>query len=160
MTAGLDPDRFRFAMGHLPTAVTVVTARDDAGAAHGMTVSAVTSLSLEPPLLLVCIDAHAAIHDLLTRAPVFGVDVLAHDQELVARRFADRGRHRYDDHTGEASPAGLPIVPGALAHFDVHRTSTMPGGDHAIVIGTVVWERCHSGRPLCYFRSGYTELAR
>ena len=85
----MDATRFRQTMGHLPTAVTVVTVKDDAGRYyHGLTVSAVTSLSLQPPMLLVCIDRDATVHDLLVSAGMFGVNVLSDAQEDLARRFA------------------------------------------------------------------------
>ena len=155
---GLDPDRFRLVMGRLPTGVTVVTVRDASGTAHGMTANAVTSLSLDPPLLLLCVDRHALIHDLLAGADTLGVNVLAEGQETVARRFADRDRHRYEDHDGPMSPGGLPLIPGAIAHLDVRRSDVHAGGDHSIITGLVAWAGLRDGRPLCYFRSQYTGL--
>jgi flavin reductase (DIM6/NTAB) family NADH-FMN oxidoreductase RutF len=159
MRVPVGADQFRHTMSHLASGVTIVTARDAAGKAWGMTASAVTSLSLEPPMLLVCIDRGAAIHDLLASTDAFGINVLEEGQADVARRFAERDRHGYDDHSGERSPGGLPLVPGALAHLDVVRTAVYHGGDHAIITGTVVWGAAQDGRPLCYFRSAYRGLA-
>ena len=165
MRVSIGADQFRHTMGHLAGGVTVVTARDGDGRAWGMTASAVTSLSLEPPMVLVCIDRAASIHDLLASSATFGINVLAEDQEAIARRFADRERHGYDEpggersSGGERSPGGLPLVPGALAHVEVRRAAVYDGGDHSIITGTVVWSAARDGRPLCYFRSGYTRLA-
>ncbi len=155
----ISPDAFRHTLGHLAAGVTVLVIRDDAGRAHGMTASAVTSLSLEPPMLLVCVDRHAAIHSLAVASPVFGINILAHDQEALAVRFADRDRHAWDD-PAAASPAGLPLVTGALAHLDIRRGTVYDGGDHSILTGTVEWAETRDGAPLCYFRSRYTGLAR
>jgi flavin reductase (DIM6/NTAB) family NADH-FMN oxidoreductase RutF len=159
MVPPVDAHQFRHTMSHLASGVTIVTARDAAGRAWGMTASAVTSLSLGPPMLLVCIDRAATIHDLLASTDVFGINVLEEGQAEIARRFADRDRHGYDDHSGARSPAGLPLVPGALAHLDVMRGAVYHGGDHAIITGTVSWGAGQDGRPLCYFRSAYQGLA-
>ena len=145
-------------MGHLASGVTVVTVLDAAGGAHGMTASAVTSLSLEPPLLLVCIDRAAAIHDLIVRAPAFGVNILADGQESGARRFADRDRHAIAAGEGGRSPAGLPLLAGALATIDCARGAVYDGGDHSIVTGAVGWSRLREGTPLIYFRSTYGRM--
>lgn len=153
-------DRFRLTLGHLASAVTVLVAKDAAGLAHGMTASAVTSLSLDPPMILVCVDRDAAIHDLVVGAPVFGINVLALEQEALAVRFADRSRHAWPDHAGERSPAGLPLVTAALARIDARRGPVYQGGDHSIITGTIEWADTREGLPLCHFRSRYTGLSR
>jgi len=159
MRDSIGANQFRHTMGQLASGVTVVTVRDASGRAWGMTVSAVTSLSLDPPMLLVCIDQAAAIYDLLVSADIFGVNVLEESQADVARRFADRDRHAWDDHEGEHSSVSLPLVTGAIAHVDVMRKEVYDGGDHSIITGTVMWSAVREGRPLCYFRSDYTGLA-
>ncbi|MFI5207201.1 MAG: flavin reductase family protein [Gemmatimonadales bacterium] len=156
----LSPERFRATMAHLVAGVTVVAVKDGAGRSVGMTASAVTALSLEPPMLLVCIDRSAAIHDLIVRAPAFAVSILADDQENVARRFADPERHEFSAAGVAAGPSGLPLVEGALAHVECTRTAVHDGGDHSIVTGTLEWSRTREGAPLCHFRSGYGRPAR
>ncbi len=156
---GLPADRFRATMGHLATGVTVITVFDEKGRPHGLTASAVTSLSLEPPMLLVCIDRDASIHDLIVRAPAFGVSILAEDQEAVALQFADHDRHGFEGESAPAGPLGLPAVQGALAHLEVQHTGVLDGGDHTIVTATVEWSRTREGRPLCYFRSRFARLS-
>jgi flavin reductase (DIM6/NTAB) family NADH-FMN oxidoreductase RutF len=158
MRHSIGADQFRQTMSRLATGVTIVTARDADGRAWGMTASAVTSLSLAPPMLLVCIDRAATIHDLLTQSEWFGVNVLEEGQADVARRFAHRETHSYDDHDGEHSPGGLPLVPGAIAYVDVLRTAVYDGGDHAIITGDVAWSAVREGRPLLYFHSTFTQL--
>jgi flavin reductase (DIM6/NTAB) family NADH-FMN oxidoreductase RutF len=152
-------DQFRLTMGQLATGVTVVTVRDGAGLAHGMTASSVASLSLAPPMLLVCIDRDAAIHGMIVGAPEFGITILSADQEEVARRFADRDRHAFADGEWATSPAGLPLLAGGLAHLDCRRSAVYDGGDHSIVTGTVEWAEVREAAPLCYFRSRYGRIA-
>lgn len=140
-------------MSHLAGAVTVVTVREGDHAV-GMTASTVTSLSLEPPLLLVCVDRRAAIYKEVGRQTHFGVNVLAGDQEAIARRFAERERARIEL-SGALSPAGLPLIEGALAHLDCQRAEIVPAGDHVIVTGTPVWSTTRPGPALIYFMRRY-----
>ena len=146
---------FRHALGHLASGVTVLVARDASGAAHGMTASAVTSLSLEPPMVLVCVDRKAAIHGLAVSAQSLGLSILASGQEGVAVRFADRDRHAITEAVAERSPSGLPLIPGALARLEIRRGAVYDGGDHSIITGTVEWADAREGEPLIYFRSHY-----
>jgi flavin reductase (DIM6/NTAB) family NADH-FMN oxidoreductase RutF len=146
-------------MSTLASGVTVLMVKDRGGAPFGMTASAVTSLSLEPPMLLVCIDHQAAIHQLVVSSERFGINVLAADQADVAVRFADRARHHNRDHRGALSPAGLPLIPGALVHIDVRKDAVYEGGDHSIVTGVLEWSQTRDdGTPLVYWRSRYSGL--
>ena len=147
-------------MGHLAAGVTVVTVKDGAGRAMGMTASALTSLSLDPPMLLVCIDKSALLHDLIVGAPGFAVSILSEDQADLARNFAERERHTFETNGGPRSPSGVPLVPGALGHLECARGAVYEGGDHSIVTGTVAWAEMRGGSPLVHFRSGYGHLAR
>lgn len=147
-------------MGHLVAGVSVVAARAAEGRVLGMTASAVASLSLEPPMLLVCVDRSAEIHDTLVSAPLFSLNILAAGQRELALRFATRGEQHFDGLDVGISPGGLPRIRGALAHFECRRGSVYDGGDHSIVTGTVEWAATDDGAPLCYFRSGYPELAQ
>ncbi len=154
----VDAELFRAAMGRLAAGVSVVTARDGAGRAHGMTASALTSLSLDPPMVLVCVGHEASLHDTIIGADVLGVNVLAAGQRAIAEQFALRGRQAWTGE-GPVSPAGLPLVADALVHLDCRRAAVYAGGDHSIVTGVVEWARIRDGAPLCYFRSTYTGLA-
>lgn len=154
----VDAQRFRDTMAQLATGVTVVTLRDEQGRPMGMTASAVCSLSLEPPMLLVCVDRNAEIHGAIVRTPFFGVNVLALEQEQLAVRFARREPDRFDGTDWDVGPAGLPVLPGALAQLECRRADVFAAGDHAIVTGVVEWATTRGGEPLCYFRSRYTGL--
>lgn len=154
----LDAARFRHTMSQLATGVTIVTARVARGRALGLTASSVTSLSLEPPMLLVCIGRDAVIHDAILEAEHFGVNVLAADQRELARRFADRDRQYLEDGEYVLSPNGVPMLPGSLARIECRRRSRHEGGDHTIVTGVLDWSETGEGRPLCYVRGGYAEL--
>ena len=153
----LDAARFRQTMGQLATGVAVVTVRTPQGGL-GMTASSVSSLSLEPPLLLVCVGHDAAIHDVLLHAERFGVNVLASGQEALARRFADRARQGLDVSALETSPGGVPILAGALARIECRLHGHFTAGDHTIITGLLEWSDVGAGRPLCYFRGGFDGL--
>lgn len=154
----LDATRFRHTMGQLATGVTVVTARVPRGRAVGITASSVTSLSLDPPMLLVCVGRDAVIHDPLLEAERFAVNVLTVDQRELARRFADRSRQLLEEGEFVLSPGGAPLLPGALARIECRRRTDLVAGDHTIVTGTLEWSEVGEGAPLCYFRGDYVEL--
>jgi len=153
----LDAARFRHTMGQLATGVAVITVRTAEGGL-GMTASSVTSLSLDPPLLLVCVGHEAAIREPLLQTERFGVNVLAADQEVVARRFADRESQRLAAAELELSPGGVPILGGALARIECRHHGHFTAGDHSIVTGALEWSDVGRGRPLCYFRGGFAAL--
>ncbi len=154
----LDAARFRHTMSQLVTGVTVVTAKVSRGRALGITASSVTSLSLEPPMLLVCIGRDAEIHDTLLEAERFGVNVLAADQRELARRFADRDRQLLGEGEYALSPGGVPVLPGSLARIECRRRSRHEAGDHTIVTGVLEWSETGEGEPLCYLRGGFVAL--
>jgi flavin reductase (DIM6/NTAB) family NADH-FMN oxidoreductase RutF len=156
----LDEAAFRHTMSQLPTGVSIVTARAARGRAVGMTAGSVTSLSLDPPMLLVCVGRDSELHDVLLEAERFGVNVLAADQVELARRFADRDRQLLDEREVVASPGGAPLMPRSLARIECRRRSHLDGGDHTIVTGILEWSEVTEGRPLCYFGGRYAELAR
>lgn len=154
----IDGATFRMAMGRLATGVTVVSVRAADGRAAGMTASAVASLSLEPPMVLVCVGHAGVLHQALTSAEIFGIAILAEDQEATSRRFATRETQHFDGLDCAVSPGGLPVLPGTLAYLECRRRASLPGGDHTIVTGTVEWATAADGRPLLYFTGGYRRL--
>ncbi|MDO8665260.1 MAG: flavin reductase family protein [Gemmatimonadales bacterium] len=156
----LDPQRFRQTMGSLVTGVTVVAARDARGVLRGMTAASVTSLSLEPPMLLVCVGHDAEIHDTLVGSPLFTVSVLAEGQDRLAERFATRGSQHFDDLDARVTPGGLPVIAGAIAHLECRRDAVHAAGDHTIVTGVIEWAATEPGAPLCHFRSRYMGVVR
>jgi flavin reductase (DIM6/NTAB) family NADH-FMN oxidoreductase RutF len=154
----IDPARFRQLLGRFATGVTVLTVRDGDGHATGMTASSLASVSLDPPLLSVCVDHSAELHDVILAAPEFVVNVLESAQEELARRFADKHEDRFEGVGYHLGPEGRIRLDGALAHVECERFATYPGGDHTIVIGRVIGGETHDGHPLLYYRGGYAAL--
>jgi len=157
----LDPDTFRSVLGRFASGVTVVTVRDAAGHDHGMTVSAFASVSLVPPLILVCVEQTASSHDPLLGATHFAVNILAAHQEPISRRFASGDETKRFDGIGYTrGQSGAALLDDALAHIECRRTTEHPTGDHTVVIGEVQTAVAHAKRPLLYYRGGYAQLER
>jgi 3-hydroxy-9,10-secoandrosta-1,3,5(10)-triene-9,17-dione monooxygenase reductase component len=154
----VDPARFRQLLGRFATGVTVLTVRDGAGQPAGMTASSLASVSLEPPLVSVCVDHTAELHDLIVAAPEFVVNVLEGGQEELSRRFADKHDDRFAGVGYHLGPEGQVRLDGALAHIECERFAIYPTGDHTIVIGRVIGGDTHDGHPLLYYRGGYAAL--
>ncbi|HEY5939534.1 MAG TPA: flavin reductase family protein [Gemmatimonadales bacterium] len=157
-TSAIDPFQFRQLLGHFATGVTVLTLTTPEGQPLGMTANSLASVSLSPPLMSVCVDREAEMHSVILQASEFVVNVLASDQEALARRFSDKHEDRFDGVGYRLSPEGLVLLDGALAHFVCAREATYPAGDHTIVLGRVVGGTTHEGHPLLYYRGGYAAL--
>ncbi|MCU0621578.1 MAG: flavin reductase family protein [Gemmatimonadales bacterium] len=155
----LDGAVFRKLMGRFATGVTVITARAADGHLQGMTANSLTSVSLAPPLILVCIDHRASMYDTLTRGQRFAVNILEASQETLSRRFAGDHDDRFDGIGYRESPRGLILLDGALAHLECEREALHEAGDHTIVVARVLAGTAAEGHPLCYFRGGYAALA-
>ena len=145
-------------MGRFATGVTVLTVNGADGRPLGMTASSLASVSLERPLVSVCVDHAAELLDAILAAPVFVVNILESRQEALSRRFADRHEDRFDGVGYHRSPEGLVLLDGALAHLECDRFASYPGGDHTIIIGRVIGGSTGEGRPLLYYRGGYATL--
>lgn len=155
----INPDDFRRALGHFATGVTVVTACAENGSPAGITVSAFSSLSLEPPLVLICIDKKAYLHKFLSDGTPFVVNLLAADQEALSRRFASRDPDRFAGVGYSVSSLGAPLLNDVLATIECRSVAQHDGGDHTIFVGEVQSASVREGTPLLYFRGGYRELA-
>jgi flavin reductase (DIM6/NTAB) family NADH-FMN oxidoreductase RutF len=138
----VDVSAFRKAMGSFPTGVTVVTVAYGDGDMHGVTVNSFSSVSLEPMLVLACLDETSRAVGLIERAGAFNVNVLSAGQEDVSRRFANRhrpaGRAMFDGVAFEPGITGCPVLVGAAASFDCWLRQSYRAGDHLIVLGEVV----------------------
>jgi len=159
----IDPATFRSVLGRFTSGVTVVTVSDSQHFDHGMTVSAFCSLSLEPPLVLICIEKSASLHDVLAAgntASQFAVNILEAKQEEVARRFAEEYPDRFDGVGFTRGTTGAPIIDDCLAVIECEVQSRHPAGDHTIVIGAVIGSATKEGSPLLYYRGGYAALER
>jgi flavin reductase (DIM6/NTAB) family NADH-FMN oxidoreductase RutF len=157
-TPEADRQRLRAVMGHFVTGVAVVTARDERGAV-GMTTNALTSLSLDPLLLLVCFDNAARTLPVVRATRRFAVNVLSAGQEGVAGRFASK--LPLDEKFGDVThhdQHGVPVLDGALAWVACDLRELLPGGDHTIGIGAVAAMGHGEGRPLVWHRGVYSTL--
>jgi flavin reductase (DIM6/NTAB) family NADH-FMN oxidoreductase RutF len=155
----IDKVEFRRALGHFASAVTVVTTKLASGEPAGITVTAFSSLSLEPPLVLICIDRRARLHDHLAVGGHFAVNILAEDQETVSRRFATSEGDQFRDVGFTTAATGSPLVQDAICAIECTIVDCLPGGDHTIIVGEVQAAHIREGKPLLYFRGGYAALA-
>ena len=159
---GLTPEALRHALGHFATGVTVITTRDASGAPVGTTANAVSSLSLDPPLVLVCLVRDSATLAALGDHGSFAINVLADNQHDLSSEFARRGADAGWEGVAHASGVtGSPRLHGVLATIDCDVERRLDGGDHEIVIGRVRdLETSPGARPLLFFRGVYGELKR
>jgi len=158
----LSADEFRNALGCFATGVTVIT-MEQAGNVHGMTANAFCSVSLDPQLVLVCVDQRTLTHELMRDKQRFGINVLAADQQRLSLYYADPNRLHHDaeakagarfDHTRQ----GTPVLHGALAYLECRLHSAQQAGDHTIFVAAVEDAVVREGRPLLFFRGHYHEL--
>jgi len=158
----VDAMTLRAAMRAWATGVTVVTSADG-DTPHGMAVSSFTSLSLEPPLVLVSLEKISRTHALVARSGVFGVTILSEDQEEVSNRFANprtEPGYRFSNLATHTLLTGAPVLSEGLAFFDCRVVATHEAGTHTVFIGEVVAaKRGKPGQPLLYFNQGYRKLA-
>ncbi len=156
----MDEYRFRSVLSRFASGVTVVTAVDVKGVDHGITVSAFCSLSLEPPLVLVCIDHETVMHGVLGGASAFAVNVLSVDQEDLARKFSDPDNDRFDGTSFTRAANGAASLTGAAATLECAMMERYEGGDHTIFVGRVESAESSDAPPLLYYRGGYAKLER
>jgi flavin reductase (DIM6/NTAB) family NADH-FMN oxidoreductase RutF len=154
----VDASTFRRTLGQFASGVTVVTTRDASGRPLGLTVSAFCAVSLEPPLVLVCIDHRSDANRGLRESGEFAVSVLSERQEDVSRRFAAAGSDKREGFPFLDGPLGLPLVPGAVAHLECRVRSCHDEGDHAVWVGEVLGAAAHPGPPLLHHTGGYRRL--
>ena len=154
----LTPTEFRTALRSFAAGVTVVTTRDREGRPSGLTASAFTSVSLTPPLVLVCVDHAATAHPDFRTHGWFAVNVLRREQESLSRRFAVSGSDKFQGLAYHDGSSGLPLLDGTLATLECRIVDAHEAGDHTIFIGLVESASISGGRPLIYFHSAYYSL--
>jgi flavin reductase (DIM6/NTAB) family NADH-FMN oxidoreductase RutF len=157
----LTKDEYRQLIGCFPTGVTIITMEHE-GEVRGMTANAITSVSLDPLLLLICVDKRTITHRFLEQATTFAVNILAEDQEHVSRALASRDSddaRRLMGHPYHPGQNGAPILDDCVAYLECRITEVFPGGDHSIFIGEVVWgEVMRDAPPLIFHRGKYRRL--
>jgi flavin reductase (DIM6/NTAB) family NADH-FMN oxidoreductase RutF len=158
----VSPSEFRKALGCFATGITVITV-DHENEVHGMTANAFTSVSLDPMLVLVCVDQRARTHAHLHAKKRFGVNVLAEDQRLISEYYARpaRAHDRAAEEAGaifERTRHGTPVLHGALAYLECRLHTAQDAGDHTIFIAEVEEVVVRPGRPLLFFESKYHKI--
>ena len=158
MSQEFDQQTFRRVMGQFATGITVVTALDREGRNCGMTVNSFTSVSLDPPLVLVCVDKRLEFFKVITETSQFNVNFLSQAQADLSRRFATKGIDKFAGVEHRQGRMGAPLLTETLGHLECSRYDLLPGGDHVIVIGKVEHLASTDGEPLLYFSSSYRVL--
>ena len=158
--AAVTSEEFRRACGRFATGVAIASVLDSKGTPHGLTVSSFTSVSLDPPLILICLGhAVSAIHH-FRAATHFGINILAEDQRALSDRFSRKREDRFEGVAWQPGVTGVPLLPGVLAAIEcaVHRI--VPMGDHDILVGEVVHAQVADGEPLVHYSGSYREARK
>ncbi|MFY9726076.1 MAG: flavin reductase family protein [Bryobacteraceae bacterium] len=150
---------FRRACGRFSTGVTIASVVDRQGMPHGLTVSSFTSVSLDPPLVLIALAHSASVMDAFSNASFFAINVLAAGQRDLAERFALKGHDRFDGLAWHAGETGSPLLPGTLAEIECAIRQRFTAGDHDLFVGEMVRAVVRGGEPLLYFSGRYRGLA-
>jgi flavin reductase (DIM6/NTAB) family NADH-FMN oxidoreductase RutF len=151
----IDPRALRRAFGAFATGVTITTARDAGGAPVGFTANSFASVSLDPPLLLVCLASTASSYPAFRSAEGFAVNILSAGQRAVSTAFATRGVDKFAGVAWSEHATGAPVLDGAVAWFDCRMHAIVPAGDHVILIGRIVDFAANDAAPLGYCRGAY-----
>ena len=151
----IDPELFKQALGSFASGVTILTTQDQEGQLRGMTVSAFCSVSLDPPLVLVCIDQKAECHPNLRGIGRFAVNILGEAQRELSRRFATKGIDRFEGVRVRPGATGVPLLDGALSVLECRVVRAHPAGDHTIFVGEVQEAEVAPEAPLLHFRGRY-----
>jgi len=149
----LPRDELKTAFSLFPSGVVIATTCDADGRPHGFTASSFTPLSLDPPMLLVCIARSAQCYPAFMRAEHFAINVLPPEHEALALLFATRGAEKFAGDSFAAGAQGMPVLRDAVASFVCRVAERLPGGDHTILTGEVEAGRCRAdGAAMLYFR--------
>jgi flavin reductase (DIM6/NTAB) family NADH-FMN oxidoreductase RutF len=152
--SGLDQARFREALGHFATGITIVTATD-AGEPVGFSCQSFAALSLDPPMVILAPAKSSTSWPRIARAGAFCVNILEEHQEAVCRNFAISGGDKFDGVDWTPGVSGAPLIAGSLATVECTLGSIYEGGDHELVTGHVVNLEIGQGSPLLFYRSGF-----
>jgi len=153
------PEDFRNACARFATGVAIATVADAGGTPHGLTVNSFASVSLEPPLVLICIAKTATAYSVFQRAEGFAINVLRAEQSVLSQRFAAKQEDRFEGLPWRPGLYGAPVLDGVLAVLECAMHSSFEAGDHTVFIGRVEKAGWHDGAPLVYFSSAYRKLS-
>lgn len=152
------PDEFRAALSRFPSGITVVTSLDRDGIYHGITVSAFCSVSLEPPLILVCIEKTTGSHRAINESGIFVVNILGAGQDDLSEKFSIPFVEKFNGVDFVLGIGGVPMLTGALVNLECRLRNAFDGGDHSIFVGEVEGVSIRDGEPLVYFHGNYRDL--
>ena len=155
----IEPNELRRVTGHFATGVTIITTASKSGAPFGLTANAFTSVSLNPPLLLVAVDKKAESYPHFEESKVFTVNILSDEQETLSRKFAVSGGDKFQGVAYQMGANGVPILDGALAYLECKLYAVYDGGDHTLFLGEIEEARTREIKPLIFYRGGYRALA-
>jgi flavin reductase (DIM6/NTAB) family NADH-FMN oxidoreductase RutF len=154
----IEKNQLRQVMGHFATGVTIITTLNKDGQMHGLTANAFTSVSLEPPLLLISVDKKAESYPAFEESKVFTVNILADEQEALSRKFAVSGGNKFEGVAYRRGANGAAILDGTLAHIECTLYAAYDGGDHSIYLGEIQEAEVREGKPLVFYRGGYRAI--
>jgi len=154
----IEKNQLRQVMGHFATGVTIITTFNKDGQMHGLTANAFTSVSLEPPLLLISVDKKAESWPAFEESKVFTVNILADEQEALSRKFAVSGGNKFEGVAYRQGANGAAILDGTLAHIECTLYAAYEGGDHSIYLGEIQEAEVREGKPLVCYRGGYRAI--
>ncbi len=154
----IDARELRNVMGNFATGVTIITTKNAAGKPFGLTANAFSSLSLDPPLLLICVDKKVDCYACFDESKVFGVNFLSEGQDQLSNRFATKGIEKFEGVSYKLGELGVALLDDALAHIECKVASAYEGGDHTIYVGEIQSATVLSDRPLLFFRGKYFKL--
>jgi flavin reductase (DIM6/NTAB) family NADH-FMN oxidoreductase RutF len=149
---------FRRACGRFANGVTIASVMDAQGTPHGLTVSSFTSVSLHPPLVLICLGHEVSVIDLFRASPYFGINVLSEDQQDLSERFARKGHDRFIGLEWHCGESGVPLLEGTLASIECAVEQRVTAGDHDIFVAEMVGAQARDGEPLIHFSGCYRRL--
>lgn len=155
----IDKDLFRRVLSHFAAGVTVVTTVDGEERPHGLTATAFTAVSLDPPLVLVCVDKQAETYPLFEPAGVFAVNFLSLEQRDVSQRFAKHGGEKFGDLRWRPGVLGAPLLEGTIGHVECRIRHWYDAGDHTIMVGEIESADAWEGDALLHFRHAYGRVS-
>jgi flavin reductase (DIM6/NTAB) family NADH-FMN oxidoreductase RutF len=154
----IDPRELRNVFGAFATGVTIITTKDTAGKPFGLTANSYTSLSLDPPLVLVCVDKKVDCYACFEQSKVFVVNILSEGQDQLSTRFATKGIEKFEGIAVRQGSLGVPLLEGTVGYLECKVTNGYEGGDHTIYVGEVQTASASDDRPLLFFKGKYQKL--
>jgi flavin reductase (DIM6/NTAB) family NADH-FMN oxidoreductase RutF len=155
----IERNELRRVMGHFATGVTVITTVSTDGQPFGLTANSFTSVSLDPPLVLICVDKKAESWPHFEQSRVFTVNILNNEQEALSRRFAVSGGDKFQGVAYHSGANGAPILDGVLGFLECKLYAVHDGGDHTLYLGEIEQAETLEGKPLLFYRGGYRAIS-